>query len=689
MTTAGGSASRESQRLALLALELERQFQATRDRSGRFRAGADGERRVAHALRILEQKGWRLLFDRAWPGTRSSNVDALAVGPAGVFVIDVKVWRDAPRVTGGHLFAGAENRDGEVSKLRAMMRPTQDALATAGLAPAGVHGFLVFANHRIDEAFGQIRLAGITELLTHMIGRPPRLSADEVEKIAVILESVYPQMLINEFGATPQPPPAEGESTAKTLFDVDAVAGAALKAELAAPMERWMTFLDPAQLKTVRRNWNGPARITGAAGTGKSVVGLHRALYLAESTTGSILLTTYVASLPKVHQQLLHRIRPDLAGRVECVNMHAWARNLLDRRGKSYHLDAHRAESEFGHAFLACQLRESSLPPNYWRDEITYVIKGQGLTSFEEYAIRPRPGRRVPLNSTVRAEVWDLYTDYQERLAVKGVHDHADLLLMALAELDREPETGVGAVLIDEVQDLTLTGIRIAHRLAGNRPNGLLLIGDARQTVYPGGYRLADAGFTVRGRAEVLTVNYRNGSSILEAGLEVLSGHEVEDIDDTVAPARPQLHNSYTAGEVTVARARSGTEHDTLMISAITALSPDDLANSAVLCLTNDDVATYRQQLARAGIAFTLLDRYEGTPTPGIKIGTVQRGKGLEFRHVFLPHHDRRLRSAEFAADAADRLPLARQQLHVAITRARDSLWMGTTTPRTMEVPRG
>ena len=680
MTTAGGSASRESQRLALLALDLERQFHATRDKSGRFRAGADGERRVARALRILEQQGWRLLFDRAWPGTRSSNVDVLAVGPAGVFVIDVKVWRDAPQITSGHLLAGSQNRDAEVGKLRAMMRPIQEALEAAGLAPAGVHGFLVLANHRVDEALGQIRLAGITELLAHMIGRPQRLGPADVDTIAAILESVYPEMLPDEFDATLPAHPAEGELTAGTLFDVDTVAHAALRAELAAPMERWMTFLDPAQLKTVRRHWNGPARIAGAAGTGKSVVGLHRALHLAQSATGTILLTTYVASLPKVHQQLIGRMRPDLAGRIECVNMHAWARNLLDRRGLSYHLDARKAESEFSRALLACQLRDSALPPHYWRDEITYVIKGQGLTSFDEYATRPRPGRRVPLGRAARADVWDLYTDYQERLAAKGLHDHADLLLMALAELDRETETGIGAVLIDEVQDLTLTGIRIAHRLVGDRPNGLLLIGDVRQTVYPGGYRLADAGFTVRGRAEVLTVNYRNGSNILETGLEILSGHEVEDIDDTVASGRPQLHNSYAAGQVILARAQSRTEHDTLMIAAITALNPDDLANSAVLCLTNDDVDTYRKQLSRASIIHTPLDRYDGTPTPGIKIGTVQRGKGLEFRHVFLPHHDRHIHNAQQAADAADRLPLARQQLHVAITRARDSLWMGTTT---------
>ncbi len=187
MTTAGGSASRESQRLALLALDLERQFHATRDKSGRFRAGADGERQVARALRILEQQGWRLLFDRAWPGTRSSNVDVLAVGPAGVFVIDVKVWREAPQIISGRLLAGSENRDDEVWKLRAMMRPIQEALEAAGLVPAGVHGFLVFANHRVDEAFRQIRLAGITELLAHMIGQPPRLGPADVETIAAIL----------------------------------------------------------------------------------------------------------------------------------------------------------------------------------------------------------------------------------------------------------------------------------------------------------------------------------------------------------------------------------------------------------------------------------------------------------------------------------------------------------------------
>jgi len=104
---------------------------------------------------------------------------------------------------------------------------------------------------------------------------------------------------------------AVGEEMA--LFDAQVVVRAHEQAVYARPIESWMTLLHPHQLALVRRRWNGPARISGPAGTGKTVVRLHRAAWLAQRTTGAILYMTFVRNLPRVQAHLLARLSPAVA----------------------------------------------------------------------------------------------------------------------------------------------------------------------------------------------------------------------------------------------------------------------------------------------------------------------------------------------------------------------------------------
>src|SRR5207247_2305046 len=146
------------------------------------------------------------------------------------------------------------------------------------------------------------------------------------------------------------------------------------------------------------------------------------------------------------------------------------------------------------------RLAEIDPAPRYWRDEIDYVIKGRGLTSFEEYATLHRLRRRTTLRRSHREAVWELYEEYERVRTERGVHDFNDILALALTEARQAPaHLPYGAVIADEVQDLTLIGARLLHGIVGDAPNGLLLIGDGQQAVYPGGFRLTDAGIDIRG----------------------------------------------------------------------------------------------------------------------------------------------------------------------------------------------
>ena len=57
-----------------------------------WRRGAAGERRTARLLGPLEQFGWVVLHDLAVPGSRA-NIDHLAIGTGGIFVVDSKQYR--------------------------------------------------------------------------------------------------------------------------------------------------------------------------------------------------------------------------------------------------------------------------------------------------------------------------------------------------------------------------------------------------------------------------------------------------------------------------------------------------------------------------------------------------------------------------------------------------------------------
>ncbi|MFI0480876.1 UvrD-helicase domain-containing protein [Actinomadura sp. 9N215] len=681
-------------------MRLQRLSREAHRQAGRWEAAGEAERQVAATLMALTATGWQLLVDRRWPGTPAANVDMILIGPPGVFVIDVKRWRDPPGVGGGRLLSGAEPRDGEVAKLLNLTRTVEEHAAELGMSPVAVRPLMIFAGHRLDTRAGRVRLLGRDDAVPALFGEQDLLRPAMVRAMSGHLADRFPEYDTTSLdepaasAASASPGPAAGDDA---LFDAEEVERVAAESMLQAPIERWMTFLHPDQVSIVRRDWSGPARVSGPAGTGKTVVGLHRAAHLAGRTTGRILYVTFANNLPRVQCRLFGTMAGAFAGRVEFTSLHTWARTFLDGRGVHLNLVGSRADDAFSRAWVSAG-RDSVLPeieatPGYWRDEINYVIKGRGLTSLEEYRTVARPGRRTALRTAHREAVWLLYEEYELLLAERGVCDFNDVLLAALAELAERPvEPPYAAVIVDEVQDLTLTGVRLLHALVGDGPNGLLLIGDGQQAVYPGGFRLADAGIRVKGRGAVLRTNYRNAATILEAALELVSGDPFDDLDGPSPNGRRTVDATYHDGRVLREDAADAADHDRRLIAAINDLTAPDgtssLAGAAVLCRSRRDIDHYHRCLSRAGIPVLRLERYDGRPVEAVKLGTYRRAKGLEFKQVFLPHHDADAAAATpngqgepgEAGDPAgrERAELARRQLFVAMTRARDLLWLGS-----------
>ncbi|GAA5612196.1 NERD nuclease [Streptomyces platensis] len=698
--SAGASAARRAQQARRQERLLREQWQAARARAERWEAASEGEQRVAAQLLMLAERGWRLLVDRRWPGTRAANVDMLLIGPGGVFVIDVKNWRAAPETSAGRLRAGGFSRDEHRRKLLAVTKAAESAVASLGMSPVAVRPLLAFAGHRVDAELGRVRLLGEREIGPALLSERTRLSAESVRALTEHLERVFP-----EYEAPPAAPPAVTPHAATSdtasripdaasdgLFDLDGLRDAALDEARRAPIEQWMTFLDPDQLALVRRNWAGPARISGPAGTGKTVIALHRAAYLAQRTSGRILYVTFANNLPRVQATFLKAMAPAVADRIDFRSLHSWAQDYLRDRGVPVHLHKEKAETAFSFAWKhvgrnSCLTEIDPLHP-YWREEIDYVIKGRGITSFEEYAALPRRRRRAGLRRPHRQAVWSLYEAYEAQRTERAVHDFNDVLSLALAEAaGRIGHSAYTAVVVDEVQDLTLVGVRLLHALVGDTPNGLLLVGDGQQAVYPGGFRLSDAGIDIRGdRGQVLRANYRNSKEIVDTALSVVAEDAFEDLDGLRTPGRRDIDLTYHDGEVQRAVLPTLAAHDEALLTALRGLTPQELAGSAVLCPAKRAIEHYQRLLTRAGLRVCSLDRYDGHPVEAVKLGSYRRAKGLEFKRVYLPQHDTPpptgAPDGRTPAETADeRAELARSQLYVAMTRARDVLWLGSVRP--------
>lgn len=680
-------------------------LRALRRQQRAYRRGSAGERRAAaHVQQVLVDLGatdWHLLCDRRWPDARTANIDLVLVGPPGVVLLDAKAWA-RPRVEGGTLWRGDVDADESVDKALAMAEAVAGSLADVGLAPAAVHPVLLL----VDSSLAAVTLRGVLvvgerQLHRALVRLGPRLDSAEVAMVLDAVDERCPPAGGGTEAGSRRIPSAPGrrsaratsrpavpaEHTAPALLDIEAIWAAAEEVAAREPIEAWMTWLHPAQAALATRRYSGPARVRGPAGTGKTVVALHRARQLAQRPGARVLMTSYVRTLPAVQRSLFTRLAPDLLGRVEFLGLHSWALRLLRDRGSTPRL-AERGGARIFDAAWADFARTSSGSGlggsrDYWWDEIQYVVKGRGLTRVEEYLALNRVGRRTALSREARRGVWDLYEAYEQRLRDSHLRDFSDVLLLALREVRREPVTPpYSAVVVDEVQDITCVGLRLLHALVGDAADGLLLVGDGQQSVYPGGFTLAEAGISVSGRGTVLDRNYRNAAAILDRALEVVQDDVFDDLEAAALPGTRQVRAARPGGQILHVRASDMASQQAALVEALTwaAQTGVALGEMAVLVADNRQAQAWAGVLADAGVPAILIRDYDGAPCPAVKVGTYQRSKGLEFACVFLPDHDRGtgLRGVGPGATAGEEAELTRRALFVAMTRARDRLWLGS-----------
>ncbi len=716
LDVAGASAARVVADAEAEQRDLAAALRRSHRRASNYQAAALSEPQTAAVLAPLADQGWRILHDRRWPGsTTGANVDHLAIGPGGVFVIDSKHWSGPVQVRDGRLWCGEDDRhDDTVDTILRLTDAVGDLLLEVagsdpgldvGLSPINITPVLVFTRHHhantVAPQVGRVWMSTLTHLPVRL-ARRRRLTADQVAVIGEYLAREMPPTLTAvepdlvragdipaqrvvgvPITARPAPSPSP-EPPPEPLFDPVELAEQLTRAA-ALPIADWMGFLHPTQARLVRRSFTGPARVRGPAGTGKTVVLLHRAAWLAALGTGRVLVTSYVRTLPQQLATAYTRLAPDTTDTVDFRGIHAVARELLRRNGQRYPVDHQRVDRLFARAWTRAgqgTALEQLAPDRYWREEIDHVIKGRGLREVTEYEALDRRGRGLPLTNTLKHVVWTLLQAYQHALDGAGAYDSNDELSAALhLATHRPPDPGWCAVLVDEVQDLPLLALKLCKALAGDRPNSLFLAGDGQQALYPGGFTLADAGISVTGRATVLRTNYRNTRPILDTASALVADRDFHDLDTTTEPGRQPVEVLRDGRPVRTASAPTRRGLTLLLRQEIRAntgagIRPGD---SAVLCHERWQVAHLAERLTDLGIAFRDLADWTGEPDDRIKIGTINRSKGLDFAAVYLldlstPRVPGTGTATPHPSSWQEHLA---QREYVACTRPRDRLWIG------------
>lgn len=445
----------------------------------------------------------------------------------------------------------------------------------------------------------------------------------------------------------------------------------ALENALKAPLEQWRIFLHPTQYALVERDWNGPVRVLGGAGTGKTVVAMHRARWLASRCPRGekILFTTFSTTLAEdLRQNMEGLCSQEEKRRIEITNLDKWVYAYLKRENFSYSLcQAEEAETIWAKVVP----HEGEFDRAFCQDEWKQVIQAQGITTFEEYIRAPRTGRGRGITRAQRQKLWPIFEDFRIHMRGKQLLEPEDALRLARERVVANGKPLYWSVVVDETQDLSGQALKLLRSLVGEGKNDLFVVGDGHQRIYGKPVSLKSCGIAITGRARRLRINYRTTEEIRKHAAAYLQGVHIDDLDGGADGSGQYI--SLMHGPEPVRRECPSFEERLRSIRDIVAQLHKEGVDAKDICLTlasNREIERYAKALAEDDVpTFSLVkDVTDKRTEPGIRLATRHRVKGLEFTAVILADTRKETFQEE---DVKNRF-----LRYVAATRARQYLYI-------------
>ena len=501
-------------------------------------------------------------------------------------------------------------------------------------------------------------------------------AGDTVEQVLISRETRVDQKIDTEdFVAALEKP----ESLSRFVVVQD---DQAMQAIMNAPLAQWRIFLHPTQHKLAMGDRSGPVRVLGGAGTGKTVLAMHRAKWLAEHRTvdgQKVLVTTFTKNLAlDIEDNLKSMCSKDTMTKIEVRNLDAWVHAYM-RSNKLEHRIVYGRSSDAAaqawQAALATKDGSLGLMDDFYEQELEQVILAQGLTTLDEYRTARRTGRGVVLSRSKRDAVWPVFEEYRGQLASRKLKEVDDAYREVAAFMTKELEAGkkmpaYSAVVVDETQDLGPQALKLLRAIMTAGNNDLFFVGDGHQRIYARNRAaMSKCGIDIRGRSRKLYLNYRTTDEIRKQAVALLEGCEIDNLDD--GHDETKRYKSLSHGPSPLMVTFKGIEQAT---EKALELSRNWLAQSGETGSTSTCVITYSKDVrdasakvfAKAGLKTALIDENHNLSSSEetVYFSTMHRAKGLEFDQVIV------ISPSEYLGDPLE-TDSKRKLIYVALTRAK------------------
>lgn len=464
-----------------------------------------------------------------------------------------------------------------------------------------------------------------------------------------------------------------------------------LQAALNFPWEKWTVFLHPEQRQWVEYACTGPSRVSGSAGTGKTIVALHRAAYLARSNPDCrVLLTTFSDTLASALHTKLKRLlgsEPRLAERIDVASLNAIGQRLHKaQQGPVMLVDRDVVRQMLSDASKAVGAHKFSL--HFLLTEWEQVVDAWQLANWDDYRDVTRLGRKTRLPEPQRAVLWSIFEQVRNALATRKLITHSCMFTSLATTLTRSRHPPFDFAVVDEAQDLTVAHLRFLAALGANRPDALFFAGDLGQRIFQQPFSWKSLGVDIRGRSRTLRINYRTSHQIRQQADRLL-GDQAVDVDGNSETRSDTV--SVFNGPPPVIRVVKTAAEETKVVGAWLAeqfragVLPQEFG---VFVRSEAQLERAQAAVTAAGVPFKVLDEHAETASGHVSIATMHLAKGLEFRAVVVMACDdeviplqQRIETVGDDADLQEVYDTERHLLYVACTRARDQLLVTGIAP--------
>ena len=491
--------------------------------------------------------------------------------------------------------------------------------------------------------------------------------------------------------------------------------------------EAWRVFLHPEQRRWAQRGYNGPFRLSGGAGTGKTVVLVHRAVRLAKAealiddVAPRVVLTTFTRNLASELEAQVSTLDSSAprAGKLGNAGLYVAGVDQLVSEvlrgassdelllatttllGRAHHNVSNRGEdADWDRALQSApaDLPERARSRVFLKDEYEQVVLPNRLSAKSEYLRVRRPDRGVRLSRQQRSLVWDVFEAYRARTATNDTVSFEEAGHLAAVVLENRAKAAdrpsvpeaerrsaylVDHLLVDEGQDLNPGHWMFVRALARPGRDDLFIGEDSHQRIYGSKVVLSRFGINIVGRSRRLTLNYRTTEQNLAFGLHILSGGSFTDLEDSEESV--DGYRSLRSGEPPVVRGFANLDEELEAVADVLKLwlarceTDQTLKPEQIAVLVRSDPGKAARRLGELDVSVQSVGRgliQDGLPV----VMTMHRAKGTEFRNVVIMHAgstdipsplNSRFQPDEFIEDFNLR---ERSLLYVASTRARDQL---------------